>query len=74
MITSQEYLARIAKMRPNIYVDGEVIGRDHPLVLHASKMIQSTFDLAQDSDYSKWLKTTSHISGKEINRFTHILG
>jgi hypothetical protein len=27
MITSQEYLARIAKMRPNIYVDGEVIGR-----------------------------------------------
>ncbi len=72
MITSQEYLARIAKMRPNIYVDGEVIGRDHPLVLHASKMIQSTFDLAQDSEYSNWLKTTSHISGKEINRFTHI--
>jgi len=39
-------------MRPNIYVDGEVIGRDHPLVLHASKMIQSTFDLAQDPEYS----------------------
>lgn len=35
MITAKGYLARIAKMRANIYVDGEVIGRDHPLVLHA---------------------------------------
>ncbi len=72
MKTSKQYLDRIAKMRANIYVDGEVIGRDHPLVLKASKIIQSTFDLAEDPEYSQWLKTTSHISGQEISRFTHI--
>lgn len=72
MKTSQEYLERMAKMRPNIYVDGEVIGRDHPLVLQASRIIQMTFDLADDPEYSPWLKTTSHLSGQPINRFNHI--
>ncbi len=72
MRTSQEYLERLAGMRKNIYLDGEVIGRDHPKVVHASKAIQLTFDLADDPAFTKWLKTTSHISGKPINRFTHI--
>lgn len=72
MRTSAEYLAKLAKMRPNIYLDGECIGRDHPKVLHASRAIQMTFDLANDGQYSKWLTTTSHISGQPINRFTHI--
>ncbi len=72
MRTSQEYLERLAGMRKNIYLDGEVIGRDHPKVVHASKAIQLTFDLAEDPAFTKWLKTTSHISGKPINRFTHI--
>ncbi len=72
MRTSQEYLARLAGMRKNIYLNGEVIGRDHPKVVHASKAIQSTFDKASDPEYSNWLTTTSHISGKPINRFNHI--
>jgi len=59
-------------MRKNIYLDGEVIGRDHPKVLHASQAIQMTFDLANDPEYGKWLKTISHVTGKEINRFCHI--
>lgn len=72
MRSSAEYLSQLAKMRKNIYLDGEVIGRDHPKVVHASKAIQLTFDLANDEYYSKWLKTTSHITGQPINRFTHI--
>ncbi|HPF21456.1 MAG TPA: 4-hydroxyphenylacetate 3-hydroxylase N-terminal domain-containing protein [Syntrophomonas sp.] len=72
MRTSKEYLEKLAKMRPNIYLDGECIGRDHPKVVAASKSIQKTFDLANDDHYGKWLTTTSHISGKPINRFCHI--
>jgi aromatic ring hydroxylase len=72
MRTSQEYLKRLAGMRKNIYLDGEVIGRDHPKVVHASKAIQATFDMAETPEYSPWLKTTSHITGNPINRFTHI--
>ena len=72
MRTSQEYLQKLAGMRPNIYLDGECIGRDHPKVVHASYAIQLTFDKANDPEYSKWLTTTSHISGQPINRFNHI--
>jgi len=72
MRTSKDYLEKLAGMRKNIYLNGEVIGRDHPKIIHASKVIQVTFDLAENSEYSKYLKTTSHISGKPINRFTHI--
>ncbi len=72
MRTSKEYLERLASMRANIYLDGQCIGRDHPKVVHASQAIQLTFDKANDPEYSKWLVTTSHISGKPINRFNHI--
>jgi aromatic ring hydroxylase len=72
MRTSKDYLEKLAKMRPNIYMDGEVIGRDHPSVVLASNGIQRTFDLVDDPEFKELLTATSHISGKTINRFTHI--
>lgn len=72
MRTAQEYLEKLAGMRPNIYLNGEAIGRDHPIIVHSSQAIQTTFDLAGDPRYNKWLTTTSHLTEKPINRFTHI--
>jgi len=72
MRKSAEYLKKLAEMKNNIYLGGKVIGRDDPRVVKGSKAIQLTFDLVDDPKYEKLLKTTSHISGKTINRFTHI--
>jgi aromatic ring hydroxylase len=72
MRTSKEYLEKLAGMRKNIYLHGQVIGRDHPIVVARSKAIQLTFDLANDSKFSDLLTVSSHISDKKINRFTHI--
>ena len=72
MRTSQQYLNSLFAMKKNIYLDGELIGRDDPRIVRASKAIQLTFDLAEDPKYKKWLVTTSHLTGKPINRFTHI--
>ena len=72
MVTSKDYLARIAKLRKNIYLDGELIGRDDPRIIHASNAIQATFNLADDPGYEELLTATSHITGKKINRYTHI--
>lgn len=72
MRTSKEYLEKLAGMRKNIYLHGQVIGRDHPIVVARSKAIQLTFDLANDSEFSDLLTVSSHISDKKINRFTHI--
>jgi len=37
MRTAQEYLEKLAGMRPNIYLNGEAIGRDHPIIVHSSQ-------------------------------------
>lgn len=70
MRTSREYLEKLATMRKNIYLEGEVIGRDDPRVIRASKAIQMTFDHVDDPEYN--LTAISSITGKKINRFTHI--
>ncbi|MGR6836077.1 4-hydroxyphenylacetate 3-hydroxylase family protein [Syntrophomonas erecta] len=72
MRTSKQYLEKLAGMRKNIYLNGEVIGRDHPVVIKRSKAIQVTFDMVDDPEFKDLLTATSHITGKTINRFTHI--
>lgn len=72
MRTQEQYLADLAKMRPNIYLDGKLIGRDDPRVVRASSAIRLTFSMVDNPEMEELLTTTSHISGKKINRFTHI--
>src|SRR3989339_265291 len=72
MITSGEFLERLRKMEPNCYMHGEAIKRDDPRMLISMKDILMTFDLAQDPKYDGFITTTSHISGKKINRWNHI--
>jgi len=72
MVTAQEYLERLARMHPNLYLGGELIGRDHEIVVRASAAIRATFSLVDDPEFEPLLTATSHITGKKINRFTHI--
>ncbi len=72
MRTQEQYLADLAKMRPNIYLNGKCIDRSDPRVVHASAAIRATFNLVNDPEFEPLLTATSHISGKKINRFTHI--
>lgn len=72
MRTQEQYLEKLKGMRPNIYLGGECIGRDDPRVIKASSAIRMTFSLVNNPEYEELLSATSHISGKKINRFTHI--
>ena len=72
MRTVEQYLNDLAKMRPNVYLGGERIGRDDPRVVHASHSVRLTFALAENPEYKDLLTATSHLTGKTINRFTHI--
>jgi aromatic ring hydroxylase len=72
MISQEQYLARLAKMRPNLYLNGKVIDRSHEAVIKASQAIRLTFSLVDNPKFDNLLTATSHLSGKKINRFTHI--
>ena len=72
MRSQEQYLEKLKGMRPNIYLGGECIGRDDTRVIKASSAIRMTFSLVDNPEYEGLLTATSHISGKKINRFTHI--
>jgi aromatic ring hydroxylase len=72
MRTQEQYLEDLKGMRPNIYLDGKLIGRDDPRVVHASSAIRMTFSLVDNPEYKDLLTATSHLTGEKINRFTHI--
>ena len=71
MKTGEEYKQALYAMKHNIYIDGEVVGRDDPRLKGVIKTISHTFDRLNDPDFADLIKAESHLSGKEINRFTH---
>jgi 4-hydroxyphenylacetate 3-monooxygenase/4-hydroxybutyryl-CoA dehydratase/vinylacetyl-CoA-Delta-isomerase len=72
MITSEEFMEKMLLLKPNCYMHGELIQRNDPRLMISNKDIRMTFDLVDDLKYKDLLVTTSHLTGKTINRFTHI--
>ncbi|WP_018086917.1 4-hydroxyphenylacetate 3-hydroxylase family protein [Desulfurispora thermophila] len=72
MRTAQEYREKLRSMRKNVYIDGRLLGRDDPLLIPGQNVIAETFNFAADPRYTGLMTATSHITGKTINRFTHI--
>jgi len=72
MRTAQEYRDKLFKMRNNIYIDGELVGRDDPRLVPGINVINQTYDLAHDPQYDGIMTATSHLTGEKISRFCHI--
>ncbi|ABB15822.1 4-hydroxyphenylacetate 3-hydroxylase family protein [Carboxydothermus hydrogenoformans] len=72
MRTAEEYMEKLFKMRKNVYYNGELIGRDDPRLRPGINVICETFNYAANPQYEELLTATSHLTGKKINRFTHI--
>jgi len=72
MRTSDQYHEDLFKMRPNIYIGGERVGRDDHRLRPGINVLDVTFDLAQDPEWKGIVTVTSSITGKEINRWTHL--
>ncbi|HEX78120.1 MAG TPA: aromatic ring hydroxylase [Dehalococcoidia bacterium] len=72
MITSQEYRARLKKLKPNVYMDGDIISREDPRLAGGINIMSQTYDLAYKPEFEEVLTATSHLNGRKINRFTHI--
>ena len=70
--TPEQYLERMFRMRKNIYMGGEVIGRDDPRLKPGLDLIVDTFERVDDPDLKGLITATSHITGEEIHRLNHI--
>lgn len=70
--TYEQYYNRLLKMKPNIYVGGEVVDRSDPRLAGGIYVMRQTFDCAHDDRYKEFCTATSHLTGETINRFTHV--
>jgi len=74
MMTGEQYLKSILQMKTEIYMFGEKISNavEHPILRPSLNSVKATYELAQMPEYEDLMTTTSHLTGKKINRFCHI--
>jgi len=70
--TSEEYVERLKRMKPNVYAHGKKIGRDDPMLELPINTLKFTFDAVDDPELKDFLITESHLTGEKINRFTSL--
>jgi 4-hydroxybutyryl-CoA dehydratase / vinylacetyl-CoA-Delta-isomerase len=70
----KEYIDSLRELNTVVYAFGEKLDNfvDHPLIRPHINAAGMTYELAHDPEFEDLVTATSHMSGKKINRFTHI--
>ena len=74
LMTGSQYEESLRKRDLVVYLFGERIGNvvDHPLIRPSMNAVALTYDLAHRPEHAEIMTATSHLTGRRINRFTHI--
>jgi 4-hydroxybutyryl-CoA dehydratase/vinylacetyl-CoA-Delta-isomerase len=74
MMTAEQYEESLRRLNLVVYMFGERLKNvvDNPIIRPSMKAVGETYELAHRTEFEKIMTATSHISGKRINRFTHI--
>ncbi|WP_461210804.1 4-hydroxyphenylacetate 3-hydroxylase family protein [Desulfocurvus sp. DL9XJH121] len=74
MMTGEQYEESLRKLNLHVYMFGKKVENvvDDPIIRPSMNAVKLTYELAQNPQYEDLMTATSHISGKKINRFTHI--
>lgn len=72
--TPEQYEESLRNMNLKIYLLGEEVKNwvDHPIIRPSLNSVKMTYELALLPEYEDLMTATSHITGKKINRFTHL--
>ena len=76
MKTGQEYRDSLRSRNIKVYIKGQLLDSkdviDHPFIRGHVNSAAMTYELAEDPQYEDLMTATSHLTGKKINRFTHM--
>ena len=72
--TPAEYIESLREVEPRIYYKGERIEDvpTHPATAPHVRAASMTYFLSSDEEYRALATATSHLTGREISRFTHV--
>ena len=68
------YRESLKKLSRKVYIQGKESAdpMEHPLVQPGTNAVAQTFELEQQAEYNELIFAKSHLSGRPVNRFTHI--
>jgi 4-hydroxybutyryl-CoA dehydratase / vinylacetyl-CoA-Delta-isomerase len=74
LMTREQYIESLRKLKLKVYAFGELIESpvDHPLIIPSMNSVAKTYELAQDPACAPLMTATSNLTGKTVNRFTHL--
>lgn len=74
LMNANEYIDSLRKLKTRVYMFGEKIDNwvDNPIIRPSINSVAMTYALADDPQYKKLMTVQSSLTGKTINRFTHI--
>lgn len=69
-----EYVKSLKEKNMDVYVMGEKVEDTitHPIIEPSLNSVGMTYEMAQEEEYEELMTATSSLTGKKINRFTHI--
>jgi len=72
--TPIEYVESLRALKVNAYIGNEKVESpvDHPAIAPHVNTVAKIYELAQNPEHKGLITTESHLTGREINRFTHI--
>jgi 4-hydroxybutyryl-CoA dehydratase/vinylacetyl-CoA-Delta-isomerase len=72
--TKEDYIKSLKDLKHVVYYRGKKVEdvTTHPAFLPHINAAGKTYELAQDPQHEDIMTATSHLTGKKINRFTHI--
>jgi len=74
LMTAAQYEDSLRKLKLVVYMFGKRLDPvvDDPIIRPSMLAVAKTYELAHRPEHEDIMTATSHISGKKINRFTHI--
>lgn len=74
LMTAKEYIDSLRKLKTRVYMFGEKIDNwvDHPIIRPSINCVAMTYSLAQNPAYTELMTATSNLTGRKVNRFTHL--
>jgi 4-hydroxybutyryl-CoA dehydratase/vinylacetyl-CoA-Delta-isomerase len=70
----EEFLESLRSLKRDVFVHGERCENtvDHPLVRPSANAVAETYNVGDEPEAPELLFVKSHLTGKEVSRFTHV--
>lgn len=74
LMNGAQYIESLRKLNTKVYLFGEEVKDwvDHPMIRPSIDCLAMTYELANDPQYADLMTAKSNLTGKTVNRFSHL--